>query len=88
MLLPRGLGSRQQNVKLFLREPLAWITKLGKGSPEGYAIVPPQQVKIAQPVIVQYVAPPNMLWYAPYCTIQGAAQDCPLCMTGSHYELP
>jgi len=43
-----------------------------KPSAEGYAIVPPQQVKIAQPGIVQYVAPPNMLWYAPYCTIEGA----------------
>ena len=36
-------------------------------------MVPPQQVKIAQSVIVQYVAPSNMLWYAPYCTIEGAA---------------
>jgi hypothetical protein len=41
-------------------------------SPEGYAIVPAQAVKIAQPVIVQYVASPKMLWYAPYCTIGGA----------------
>jgi hypothetical protein len=39
--------------------------------PADYAIVPPQEVKIAQSVIVQYVAPPNMLWYAPYCTIEG-----------------
>ena len=23
-------------------------------------------------MIVQYVAPPNMLWHAPYCTIEGA----------------
>ena len=34
--------------------------------------MPPEGVKISQPVIVQYVAPPNMLWYAPYCTIEGA----------------
>jgi len=38
--------------------------------------VPPEEVKIAQPGIVQYVTPPNMLWYAPYCTIGGATQRC------------
>jgi hypothetical protein len=42
-------------------------------SPDGYAIVPAAQSKLTQPVIVQYVAPPNRLWYAPYCTIEGAA---------------
>ena len=42
--------------------------------PYGYAIVPAQRVKIAQPVIVQYVAAPNILWYAPYCTIGGATE--------------
>jgi len=34
-----------------------------------YAFVPADAGKISQPVIVQYVATPNMLWYAPYCTI-------------------
>ena len=43
-------------------------------SPEGYAIVPAAQSKSAQPVIVQYVAPPNTLCYAPYCTIEGATE--------------
>ena len=36
--------------------------------------MPSEEVKIAQPVIVQYVAPHNMLWYAPYCTIGGATE--------------
>ena len=46
-----------------------------KSSPEIYAIVPPYGVKIAQIVIVSICRSPHMLWYAPYCTIERAA-DC------------
>ena len=45
--------------------------------PGGYAIVLPYEVKIAQPVIVQYVAPHNPLWYAPYRTIGGGQEISP-----------
>ena len=34
--------------------------------------MPPRQVNIAQPVIVRGCAPPNLLWYAQPCTIEGA----------------
>ncbi len=54
------------------RKPWVWGPEIA--SPEGYAIVPAAQSKLTQPVIVQYVAPPNMLWYAPYRTIEGATQ--------------
>ena len=39
--------------------------------------MPVAQSKLTQPVIVQHVAPTNMLWYAPCCTIGGAARPRP-----------
>ena len=64
---PRPKGAMQESPG---RKP--WDLEGSEIGPEGYAIVPPKEVKIAQPVIVQYVSIPNILRYAPYCTIEGA----------------